>query len=203
MSKKKTDPQKPQQECQISPPAPITPPESLAALSPEATQRMLHELRVHQIELEMQNEQLRQANDDLAALHSRYVDLYDFAPVAYFTVGADRRLLELNLAGARLLGRERATLLGKRLSESVHATARDAFERLVSRALVRDELVEDALVMEPAGAGPVYVKAQARRVDDAKGVASARIVMMDLSALKSANEDLARALEDFFRYWRP
>jgi PAS domain S-box-containing protein len=166
--------------------------------------RLLHELQVHQVELQMQNESLRQSNTELAQLNARYHDLYDFAPVAYMTVGTDRKLVELNLAAARLLGRERGVLPGKRLADFVHATSHVAFERLLARTFTSNDLVEEALVMQARGGQPVYVKAQARRfesLDDAAPLA--RLVLVDLTALKSANDELANALERFFRYWRP
>jgi PAS domain S-box-containing protein len=169
------------------------------ATPPGDAKRMLHELQVHQVELEMQNEELRRANDELASLHARYHDLYDFAPVAYFTLGADRRLVELNLAGARMLGMERSRLVGRRFADYVQLAARPRFDQLVARALVRDELVEDALTLEGAGSAPVHVKAQVRRVEGGH----ARIVLVDVSALRAANDELANALEKFLRYWRP
>ena len=65
-------------------------PEDLEALSPEETRQMLHDLRVHQIELEMQNEELRRAQAELDAARARYFDLYDLAPVGYCTISANR-----------------------------------------------------------------------------------------------------------------
>lgn len=74
--------------------------------------RMLHELQVYQIELELQNRELREAQLQLEATRGRYEDLYDFDPLAYFTFDSHGSMLELNLAGAALLGKDRLGLLG-------------------------------------------------------------------------------------------
>jgi len=174
----------------------------VAAPAPTDLKRALHELQVHQVELEMQNDELHRANEALSALNTRYQDLYDFAPVAYFTLDLDRRLVELNLAGARLLGHDRGRLAGRRLSDYVQPGSRAAFDQLVGRALVQDTLVEEALLIQGAGAQPIHAKAQARRVESVDGP-QVRLVLVDVSALRAANEDLARSLENFFRYWRP
>jgi PAS domain S-box-containing protein len=175
----------------------------VAPLADPDLHRVLHELQVHQVELELQNEQLRAANDELAALHARYHELYDFAPVAYFTVDVDRRIVELNLAGARLLGKERGTLVGKRLGDYVSAPSRPLYQALVARTLVRDEMFEEPLLLEPAGGAAIHVKAQAKGAEPASGGRCTRIVMVDVTALHLANDELARALEKFFHYWRP
>src|SRR5512133_1082404 len=77
----------------------------------EETQRLVHELEVHQIELEMQNAELKQAQEELELSRNKYVDLYDFAPVGYFTFDTQGLILEVNLTGAKLLGTERKLLL--------------------------------------------------------------------------------------------
>ncbi len=77
--------------------------------------RLYHELDVHRIELEIQNEELSQANAALTAMRDRYAMLYDFAPVGLLTLGPAGTVAEANLAGARLLGLERNRLLGRRL----------------------------------------------------------------------------------------
>ncbi len=71
-------------------------------------QRLVQELQIHQIELEMQNEELKQARDEAEAERERYLDLYDFAPVGYFTLDRDGVIRQMNLTGARLLGLERS-----------------------------------------------------------------------------------------------
>ena len=88
---------------------------------PSETQRLLHELQVHQIELEMQNEELQQARTKVEEGLSRYTDLYEFAPVGYLTLNREGEIQQVNLTGARLLGLERSHLVGKRLSIMVDA----------------------------------------------------------------------------------
>lgn len=79
------------------------------------TQALLHELEVHRIELEMQNEQLRLAHMEVEASRDRYVQLYDGAPVGYVTIDHGGAILACNLTAAELLGRSRDGLLGVKL----------------------------------------------------------------------------------------
>ncbi len=85
-------------------------PENLDALSPEDARKVLHELRVHQIELEMQNEELRRAQGELEASRARYFDLYDLAPVGYLSVSERGLIVEANLTFATMLGVEEEAL---------------------------------------------------------------------------------------------
>jgi PAS domain S-box-containing protein len=79
-------------------------------------QRLIHELEVHQIELEMQNAELRQAQEESELSRNKYTELYDFAPVGYFTFDASGVIREVNLTGAQLLGIERLLLANKHFS---------------------------------------------------------------------------------------
>ena len=88
------------------------------------TQRLLHELQVHQVELEMQNAELQESRDLTEALLEKYTDLYDFAPVGYFSLDKTGRLLEANLTGAALLGTERSRLISRSLRRFVAPPSR-------------------------------------------------------------------------------
>src|SRR5512139_3490899 len=72
---------------------------------------LVYELQIHQIELEVQNEQLRKAQRELQLSHREYRDLYDFAPVGYLTLDSDGLISQINLKGASLLGLDREDLI--------------------------------------------------------------------------------------------
>ena len=94
---------------------------------PEETRRTLHELRVHQIELEMQNEELRRAQAELDAARARYFDLYDLAPVGYATVSEKGLILETNLTAATLLGVARDALVRQPFSRFILKEDQDLY----------------------------------------------------------------------------
>src|SRR4030042_6328875 len=75
----------------------------LHAPAPEEVQQLVYELEVHRIELEMQNEELRETQQRLEASRDRYADLYDFAPLGYFSLDQHGRIREINLAAAEML----------------------------------------------------------------------------------------------------
>jgi diguanylate cyclase (GGDEF)-like protein/PAS domain S-box-containing protein len=99
--------------------------ERLKDISLLEMQQLAQELGTHQIELEMQNEELRQAQGELEASRSRYADLYDFAPITYLTLDKDGLIREVNLTGAGLLGVDRRRLINKPFSVFVIKDDRD------------------------------------------------------------------------------
>lgn len=101
--------------------------ENLNAVSKETIQKMLHELRVHQIELEMQNEELRQTQLTLENSRALFFDLYDLAPVGYFTLSETGLILRSNLRASNLLGGIRGTLVGQPISTFILNADQDIF----------------------------------------------------------------------------
>jgi two-component system cell cycle sensor histidine kinase PleC len=101
--------------------------EELQDLSTKDARSLIHELQVHQIELEMQNEELRRAQKELEESHDRYSDLYDFAPVGYFSFDKNGLIIEVNLTGAKKLGVERNFLIKKPFSLFISPGSKDVF----------------------------------------------------------------------------
>lgn len=101
----------------------------LRQMTPEETERLVQELRTHQIELELQNEELRRAQQELTESRDRYADLYEFAPIGYATVDGEGRVLEANLSLAELLAVERRALLGQLFSSVVLDEDQDIWYR--------------------------------------------------------------------------
>ena len=167
------------------------------------TQRLFHELQVHQIELELQNEELNHANATVSATLEKYTDLYDFAPVGYFSLDEKGLMTELNMAGAVLLGVERSRLTGRRFQLFVEPKSRLVFQgfldRLSSgsdRQYCEAELLKESgepFWAEIAGVSPVSSE-PSRRLS--------RIVVSDISARKIAEKEhkhigvLAAAIRD-------
>ena len=108
--------------------------QSLALAAEAPAQELLHELQVYQIELEMQNAALRETQIALEASRDRYIDLYEFAPVAYLTLYPDDQIAQINLTGAALLGRERKALKKKHLVSFVAQADRDEWRRFFKRS---------------------------------------------------------------------
>lgn len=99
--------------------------EDLSGMTPEDTARLIHELRVHQIELSSQNEELRHIQAELEKAGDRYFHLYDFAPVGYLTVNDNGLIEQANLTAATMLGSERSRLVGQYFSHYIRREDQD------------------------------------------------------------------------------
>ena len=119
-------------------------------LTEAESQQLIHELQVHQIELELQNEELMQTRAQLEQSLEKYTDLYDFAPISYFLLAADGAIQELNLAGAALLGQARSRLIGRRFGLFLPVASRPAFTDFLGKVLTGEarEVCEITLALD-------------------------------------------------------
>ena len=166
-------------------------------LSADDVRRLFHELRVHQIELEMQNDELRRAQDELQASRDKYFDLYDLAPVGYFTLSREGLILDANLAGAAMLGVERARLVKKPLSRFMFRDDQATFSLRRQAVFATRTRQTCKLGMVKKGGAPFYVHLECSVTQD--GDAQCRVAISDVSAQVRAEQALkkyAERLED-------
>ena len=153
------------------------------------TQRLVHELQVHQIELEMQNEELRRSRAEVEAGLERYTGLYDFAPVGYLTLGRDGAILQVNLTGARLLGVERARLPGRRLEVFVDQPDRAGFRVFLEKVFTSQAKEECEVALLKEGKGPLNVLITATVSQDGQ---ECRAMIADITGKKQAEAETKR-----------
>ncbi len=163
-------------------------------------QRLLHELQVHQVELELQNEQLEAARAFIEAALATYTELYDHAPVPYFTFNCQGMVIDANLAGARLLGVERADLIDKRFQNYVAETDRGMFRTVLRR--VFGELQQGGCELDLIGAEGRLVRIEIRpSLSEAGDVC--RAVLVDIGERKLHEGRLTRMADAFIQASAP
>lgn len=135
-------------------------------LDEEAVQRILHALDVHQIELEMQNDELSRVQVELELSRSTYAELYDFAPVGYFTFDAQGVIQEVNFTGAQLLGIERQRLVSKPfISFVADGEGKAAFSRHIEAVLERQGMQRCEIRLTKSDGTIIYGQLQSVTVD--------------------------------------
>ena len=157
-------------------------------------QRLIHDLRVHQLELEMQNRELREAHSELELARDRYADLYDFAPVGYVTLDTQGRMLEINLSGSKLLGKPRAELLKIPFSSFLHSQDIQHFFNYLKQVLCSDRKVATEVHLKDGKHTFRYCYLESIPISDTNGNAvTCRTAIIDISERKHAEEQLRLA----------
>ena len=162
----------------------------------EEFQRMLHELSLHQIELEMQTEELQHSRDEIQKEQRRYADLYDFAPVSYLTLALDSTILEANLTATRILSIPRSQLKGVRFGGLIAQRDLSAFNSMMNRALVSRAQEHSEVMMVSSGSG----KPRTFRLDGiiSENLQEYHLTLTDVIDTRVAVEELKRK-EELFR----
>jgi len=153
--------------------------------------QLLHDLEVHQIELEMQNRELRAAQGQLEESRARLADLYDFAPVVYVTLDAEARIVEANLTAASYFGVERGNLVGKSLTGLAPMSDRGVLRQHVQRCFAERIRVESELSFSVRGRPAVTAQMVSVPLFDPGGaVIGCKTTLTDISDLKRTQAKL-------------
>jgi PAS domain S-box-containing protein len=160
----------------------------------EDTARLVHELQVHQIELEMQNEELRQARARADTLLTQYTDLYDLAPAGYLTFDREGAIRQVNLTGARLLGVECSRLVNRRFGLFVAKGDQRAFSDFLEKVFASQAKECCEVTLPKESSQPVVLQIEGTRSADGQ---ECRAVVVDLTERKRAEEELRDSEEKF------
>ena len=158
-------------------------------------QRQLHELEVHQIELEMQNAELKDTRNRIEELLENYTDLYDFAPVGYFTIAASGIIRQANLTGAQLVGIERSRLVGQSFGGLIATGFRPLFAAFLKQVYAGQTKQSAEFELVRPGQSPRFVNLEAQCLLNGQ---ECRVAMMDITERKQ-QEDKLRVSEIRYR----
>lgn len=173
----------------------------LAGVAPAGADRpiaeLLRELQVHQIELEMQNESLRQAQVELEASRDRYADLYEFAPVGYLTLTREGLIAETNLTGAALLGVVRKQLPQHRFEHYVSPEDRERWRRLFISAMSNDARRHGELALRRGDGTRFQARLDCLRMAHTTDPPTLRMALADISELAWLQQTLGESEERY------
>ena len=147
---------------------------------------LLHELQVHQIELQMQNEELRHAQLALEEARNRYQDLYEFAPVGYLTINAHGVVQEINLTGAILLKENRKRIVAHHLSRFIASEDKDRYHRSFQQLLKHDNRQTFDMALLRGDGSICHTQLDCIRVADSDILPTVRITLTDITERKRA-----------------
>ena len=164
-------------------------PKNIDGLTHGESLRKLHELRVHQIELEMQNEELLRTHVELDAARARYFDFYDLAPVGFFTVSEQGLILEANLTAASRLGVARDALAQQRLTSFIFPQDEDIYYLHCKQLFETGEVEGCDLRMLEVDGTTFWARLESTAAR-AEGKPVCRVVMTDITRRKRAETDL-------------
>ncbi|MDP1530227.1 MAG: ATP-binding protein [Rhodoferax sp.] len=157
---------------------------------PLTTEQLMHDLQVHQVELQSQNEELRRAQLALELSHARYFDLYDLAPVGYLTVAASGLIVEANLRAATLLGIPRSVLVKLPLSRFIVKTNQDSYYQCRRQLLETGQAQSCELQVLQNDGVMLWVRVIVSAVQDGTDAPALRVILMDISERKRLDEAL-------------
>ncbi len=161
---------------------------------------LFHELKVHQIELEMQNQELRDTQDELITSRDKYTNLYDYAPVGYFTIDHNTNIVDVNLTGSDQVGIERSRAIDTRFTRYIDPEYQDQFYFHV-QGIYNHNLNENNIIkIRPLNADPFFAQIQSMPASDIdihkEGGRLIRIAVMNITKIIEKEHSLQTLLNE-------
>jgi diguanylate cyclase (GGDEF)-like protein/PAS domain S-box-containing protein len=175
-------------------------PLEMGGLSTQDVQFVIHELQVHQVELQLQNEELLRLQQELEISRDNYSSLFDFAPVAYFTLDPQGIIQETNQMGAELLGVKKGTLLGQRLAHFIHPDDQDLFY-LHHRQTRKTQKTQDSEIRIVASNGTIH-HVQIQSVASGDQGDQIRVVLSDITERKKIEQTVRESEQELAQRFR-
>jgi len=172
--------------------------EDAQPMSDEEARALVHELQVHQIELEMQGEELRQAYQESEKLRDKYFTIYHLAPVGYITIDEQGSILTANLAITQLLGIEMRSFISRRFQVFIAPEAVAMFNEFCGDTLKKDTKQSCEVRLVKDNAPSVYVRLEGSVIEDSESPGRQRILVSisDITKMKETEEKLRKLIEE-------
>ena len=164
----------------------------VATMPVQDMQKLVHELQVHQIELEMQNEELRRTQLELEAARDRYRDLYDFSPASHLTLNIQGKVVEANLRAGTMLGIDRKKLIGQPLAPFIASDDQDNFRRHCQDVMKTGTRQVCEIHLRETSGAPCCIHLESLALQEESGpITHWRTSLLDISHRKMAERNLA------------
>ncbi|MCX6162147.1 MAG: PAS domain S-box protein, partial [Ignavibacteriae bacterium] len=164
-----------------------------AQISKADTQRLIHELEVYKVELELENEELRLAKEQAETSSKKYAELFDFAPTGYFSLSKEGEIIQLNLSGAKMLGKERLHLINSRFGFFVSEDTLPVFDDFLE--IVFENRIKESceVAISTDGNLPIHVHLTGIATENEK---QCLVAANDVTEQKRAEEELKERVKE-------
>jgi len=165
-------------------------------LNTEEVTKLIHELKVHQIELEMQNEELRRAQSQLEISREKYFDLYDLAPVGYLTLGRNGSILEANLTASNMLGLSRGNLVKQSFSQFIYKEDLPVYFDFKNKSLDSSSLQSYEIRINRKQGNPFWVMVDINKLQTEDSSQLSRVIISNIDEAKRDREKVSLLLQE-------
>lgn len=163
---------------------------------PDNVNELIHELQIHHIELEMQNEELRKSQIGLQTSNIKYFELYNFAPCSYFTLNPNGIIIDVNFAGTSLIGIDKIYLINRAFIQFVAPDSRYKFMKLIKNVSEHEEIMKCELeLLKGKKPFPVIMEINLNSYSE-ENSSSVMITVVDISELKNAEKLVKKSLKE-------